>query len=158
MSQNVSVQMKYIYLMLSSSYTWFYSTTITRGEGCTYGYIWYIYMFCVDVFGEYIKFLSHLVQCNYEVCMLASCWEMRVLCPENRVKGRKIGFVQAVFCNSKLTLQLSLAPDCSTEYFLEVAGKARQSWVLHKTFAAAAGGEIISIKNNLSTLKLICPN
>ena len=110
-------------------------------------------MFCVDVFGEYIKFLSHLVQCNYEVCMLASCWEMRVLCPENRVKGRKIGFVQAVFCNSKLTLQLSLAPDCSTEYFLEVAGKARQSWVLHKTFAAAGGGEIISRKNVFVQIK-----
>ena len=110
-------------------------------------------MFCVDVFGEYIKFLSHLVQCNYEVCMLASCWEMRVLCPENRVKGRKIGFVQAVFCNSKLTLQLSLAPDCSTEYFLEVAGKARQSWVLHKTFAAAGGGEIIPRKNVFVQIK-----
>ena len=83
----------------------------------------------------YIKFLSHVLQCNYEVCMGGRLENASSLY-KIRLKGGKGGFVQAVFCNSKLTLQLSFAPDCSTEYFLEVALKARQSWVLHKNFAS----------------------
>ena len=90
----------------------------------------------VDVF-EQVYQVSFFCNAIMKFALGSCWWKMRVLCTENRIKSRKIRFVQAVFCNSKLTLQLSFAPDCSSEYFLEVALKARQSWVLHSTFAAA---------------------
>ena len=90
----------------------------------------------MDVLEDISSFF--LTCCNAIMKFAWAGWKMPVLCG-NQIKGRKIRFVQAVFCNSKLTLQLSFAPDCSNEYFLEVALKARQSWVLHKTFAAAGG-------------------
>ena len=95
---------------------------------------WYIYIFCADVFENISSFF--LTFCNAIMKFAWAGWKMPVLCL-NQIKGRKTRLVHPVFCNSKLTLQLSFALDCSSEYFLEVVLKARQSWVLHKTFAAA---------------------
>ena len=96
---------------------------------------WYICISCcVDVLEHMSSFF--LTCCNAIMKFAWAGWKMPVLCV-NQIKGRKTRLVHPVFCNSKLTLQLSFALDCSSEYFLEVVLKARQSWVLHKTFAAA---------------------
>ena len=96
----------------------------------------YLYILLCGCFGALSLFLTC---CNAIMKFAWAGWKMPVLCL-NQIKGRKTRLVHPVFCNSKLTLQLSFALDCSSEYFLEVVLKARQSWVLHKTFAAAAGG------------------
>ena len=127
--------MKYIYRILSPWCLIF----LDISTNLVYIYqdtLWFIFTSCVDVLEDISSFF--LTCCNAIMKFAWAGWKMPVLCG-NQIKGRKIRFVQAVFCNSKLTLQLSFAPDCSNEYFLEVALKARQSWVLHKTFAAAGG-------------------
>ena len=140
---------------------------------------WYICISCcVDVLEHISSFF--LTCCNAIMKFAWAGRKMPVLCV-NQIKGRKTRLVHPVFCNSKLTLQLSFALDCSSEYFLEVVLKARQSWVLHKTFAAAGertdniqkisrrkGREFICIECKMYLSKLqyirvkirkgICPN